>query len=193
VTPGALSWVIAGGAARVDVPASSDRPAVARALVDRLRQQLDPGRSDVRDASSFDVAVAASTLQGTDRTDCRTDSGRAHVAGRTGWADQPVAAPRPGDGRARTRCSPRDRRWLLERYATVTWPSEASLVAVRSSRARGGLSRSFIGFGDPVFAERLAALAPLPETERELHALATAVRWCAGKTCSCAIERPRRY
>jgi CHAT domain-containing protein len=66
-------------------------------------------------------------------------------------------------------------KWLLERYAMVTWPSEASLVAVRSTKGRGGLSRSFVGFGDPVFPESLAALVPLPETERELHALAAAV------------------
>ena len=170
---GCFVWVVVGGERESTFQRLPiDRHSLER-LVERLRQQLDPGRAEVRDVSSFDFAVAnqlykaliepiADRLAGV-RTLLVVPDGpisRLPLHVLVTDATGPGVVTQPS--------------WLLKRYAIVTWPSEASLVAVRSSGARGGLARSFIGFGDPVFPESLAALAPLPETERELHALATA-------------------
>ncbi len=172
---GCFAWVIVGGERESTFQRLPiDRQSLER-LVERLRDQLDPGRSEARDASSFDFAVAHQLYKAlieplADRL--------AGVRTLLVVPDGPISrlplhvlvtqAPAPG-------AAPQKPKWLLQRYAMVTWPSEASLVAVRSSKARGGLSRSFIGFGDPIFPDSLAALVPLPETERELHALASAV------------------
>lgn len=171
---GCFVWVIVGGERESTFQRLPiDRQSLER-HVERLRQQLDPGRSEARDASGFDFAVAHQLYKALiEPIAYRLKGVRTLLV----VPDGPISrlplhvlvtdAPGPG-------AVPQTRKWLLERYALVTWPSEASLVAVRSSRARGGLSRSFIGFGDPVFPEGLATLVPLPETERELHALATA-------------------
>ncbi|MEO8311022.1 MAG: CHAT domain-containing tetratricopeptide repeat protein [Caldimonas sp.] len=170
---GCFAWVMVGGERESTFQRLPiDRQSLER-LVDRLRQQLDPGRSDVRDASSFDVAAAHQLYKALiEPIAVRLRGVRTLLVVPDGPISQlplhVLVTDAPGPGVA---ARPK---WLLERYATVTWPSEASLVAVRSSRARGGLSRAFIGFGDPVFAESLTALAQLPETERELQALATA-------------------
>jgi CHAT domain-containing protein len=172
---GCFVWVIVGGERESTFQRLPiDRQSLER-LVDRLRQQLDPGRSDVHDASSFDFAVAHQLYKALIEPIAHRLTG---VRTLLVVPDGPISrlplhvlvTDAPGSGVATQKP-----KWLLERYAMVTWPSEASLVAVRSSRARGGLSRSFIGFGDPVFPESLATLASLPETERELQALATAV------------------
>ena len=172
---GCFAWVIVGGGrASMFQRLPIDRQSLER-FVERLRDQLDPSRSEVRDASSFDFAVAHQLYKALIEPIANRLAG---VRTLLVVPDGPIRrlplhvlitnAPEPGGVMHRPK-------WLLERYAMVTWPSEASLVAVRSSKARGGLSRSFVGFGDPVFPESLAALVPLPETERELHALATAV------------------
>lgn len=172
---GCFAWVVVGGERESTFQRLPiDRPSLER-LVDRLRQQLDPGRSDARDAASFDAAAAHQLYRALIEPISQRLAG---VRTLLVVPDGPIArlplhvlvTEAPGSGVATQRP-----KWLLERYAMVTWPSEASLVAVRSSRARGGLSRSFIGFGDPVFPDSLAALASLPETERELAALAAAV------------------
>jgi CHAT domain-containing protein/Flp pilus assembly protein TadD len=184
---GCFVWVIVGGGRESTFQRLPiDRQTLER-LVDRLRRHLDPGRSEVRDASSFDFGVAhqlytaliepiAHRLPGVRTLLVVPDGPISRLPLHVLVTDAPV----PGAVAQKPK-------WLLERYAIVTWPSETSLVAVRSTKARGGLSRSFIGFGDPVLpspragegsstaVESLAALVPLPETERELHALATAV------------------
>ena len=171
---GCFAWVLASGAREPRFQRLPIDRKPLELLVERLREQLDPDHHGVRDASTFDFGAAhqlykallepiASRLAGVRTLLVVPDGPISRLPLHVLVTD----APGPAAGTTRPK-------WLLERYAIVTWPSEASFVALRSSRARGGLPRSFIGFGDPVLPEGLATLVPLPETGRELHALATA-------------------
>ena len=173
---GCFVWVIGGGERdstfqRLPI----DRQSLER-LVERLRQQLDPGRSEARDASSFDFAVAHQLYKALiEPVAERLTAVRTLLIVPDGPISRLPLHVLVTNAASGTGAVSQKPKWLLQQYAIVTWPSEASLVAVRSTKARGGRSQPFIGFGDPVFPENLATLVPLPETERELHALATAV------------------
>lgn len=111
----------------------------------------------------------------------------------------PTARPRGSDadpGAMRTT------RWLARRHALVTLPSPGSLRALRAGEARGRGGKPFAGFGDPAldgapslaaprsFASladgagdvsvRVKAMPRLPESRRELDAMAKALGAGAG-------------
>ncbi len=87
--------------------------------------------------------------------------------------------------------------WLIRRYALSTLPSEASFVALRGVEGRLRAREPFVGFGDPAFqghagtapamtalyttrglgdATQLGQLPPLPDSAREITAMARLLR-----------------
>lgn len=64
----------------------------------------------------------------------------------------------------------RETAWLAKRHALITLPSISSLRALRLFAAKGPATEPFAGFGDPVFADSVAALkvATLPTITGEI-------------------------
>lgn len=95
----------------------------------------------------------------------------------------------PGDSRELARHA-----WLIQRLAIAQQPSTSAFVSLRRAASGKSAREAFIGFGDPMFADRPAAqpgsvrnlrllglganddpflrLAPLPDTEQELNEIA---------------------
>lgn len=68
---------------------------------------------------------------------------------------------------------PAEQPWLMLKLAVVQQPSSGALIALRRAPVRAGNDFSFIGFGDPLFAEGVAAPAG---KVRSLRLLATPER-----------------
>jgi CHAT domain-containing protein/tetratricopeptide (TPR) repeat protein len=186
----AKAWRIALNAAEVT------------ALVNRARATLDPARWGVQELPSFDVGAASMLfdafvapampmLADIDTLLIVPDGALASIP--PGVLLMNRAAQVTND--AQYTALP----WLVRRFATATYPSAASIVALRSLQNVTAKRETFLGIGAPLFAGNasngqtrgavlrglatrqladvtmLRQLPPLPDTRKELESMADVI------------------
>jgi CHAT domain-containing protein len=181
------AWVVRpGGAWFVRLPAGEAR---LTAMVRRMRSNLTrrtPGRGFAAEGAegSFDVGTARELygILWAPLADHLGDVAHVLIVPDGPLESLPFAALVTRDAPSRaSEAELRELPWLVEQHALTTLPSVGVLAALRRTAPPSRADRPFVGFGDPVLTAArsgvtgLGALRRLPETARELRAMASAL------------------
>ncbi|WP_159981303.1 MULTISPECIES: CHAT domain-containing tetratricopeptide repeat protein [unclassified Novosphingobium] len=161
----------------------------ARRIVDRLRSGLDPQHWQAAGPPSFDAGAAfllyrsllaplEPVLRTADTLLLVSDAPLSSLPLSVLLTAPPPAAPKTSKDYAALP-------WLVRRFALVEFPSVASIPQTKAVERQPGPHMTMLGVGDPLFRRpgptvsittaKAVQLAPLPDTRRELHAMADAL------------------